>query len=280
MNGVQDVHSDSIAMELQNENINQKADNCFSSKMPFEEILCKADIFEMGHKGNALAPNHLVEIENDYLISSVLITQDVWKSINNDRIFQNGMGDQIPMQRINWFEAALFCNMLSRKANLPSCYEFSQGRLFFDGNKKGYRLPFEVEWENSARANTINEYSGSDKYEEVAHLSTKDNYLKPVKMKKPNAWGIYDMTGNVNEWCNDIYDESAYYKRMKEGKVSSFDVKNQHFEINLQNSSQTQMVVRGGSWFNTPGYSKVYTRHQQNILLPSAMVGVRVIRSV
>lgn len=294
MNGIQDGHLFSIDLnvldlEHQNHKIvgsdkvdkTNKVDKAKDTEFSFKEILCSSNVFEMGHKNHPQAPSHFVEIGHDYLISDVLITQNVWENVCGDYLSKKKENvSNMPIQRVNWFEVALFCNILSRMANLPSCYEFVQGTIFFDGSKKGYRMPFEIEWENSARANSSYEYSGSDIYSDVANLNTKDNYLNPIKMRKPNDWGIYDMTGNVNEWCNDIFDESSYYKRIKKGGISCFDVNEQHFELDIQNSKSTQMVVRGGSWFNTPSYSKVYTRHHQNALLPSAMVGVRVVRTV
>ena len=284
MNSLQDGHP--FSMDIIDLNLaslcHHNKDIPNTTKFSFNEILCSSNVFEMGCKGQPQSPHHLVEIGHDYLISDILITHSIWNDIcgQNEHRKTKEYNSNLPMQRVNWFEVALFCNLLSRQAKLPSCYEFVQGTIFFDGTKKGYRMPFEVEWENSAKANSNYVYSGSDEYNDVASFKTKDSYLTPIKMKNPNAWGIYDMTGNVNEWCNDVFDENAYYKRMKIGKTAYFDINEQHFELDIQRDNLTQMVVRGGSWFNTPNHSKVYTRHYQNALLSSAMVGIRVVRTI
>jgi formylglycine-generating enzyme required for sulfatase activity len=111
-------------------------------------------------------------------------------------------------------------------------------------------------------------------------LKNRSNHTWPVGSKKPNAWGIYDMTGNLNEWCNDLFG-SDHYLKYRSYKI--FDVTQVFFAIDLQalnDFSKLNCVVKGGSWFNSPQHSKVHTRTPQNIMYPSSMVGIRLARTL
>jgi formylglycine-generating enzyme required for sulfatase activity len=248
---------------------------------------CTEGFFWMGHKADMNAPLQYVEVRSPFEIATHLVCQGFWEDLFGDNP-SNWLGRDLPVERVSWLEAIIFCNKISLHLNLEPCYVIADGKIFFDGSKKGYRLPFEAEWEYAAKAPNPHSseasfvYAGSDDYADVANipLKNKSNHTWPVGSKKPNAWGLYDMTGNLNEWCNDLFN-SNHYQKYRSYKV--FDVSQAFFTIDLQalnDFSKLNCVVKGGSWFNSPEYSKVHTRTSQNIMYPSSMVGIRLARTI
>ncbi len=150
-----------------------------------------------------------VNIE-DFLMAKHPVTQDLFFNItkNNPSTF---IGDQLPVETITWKDAISFCNQLSAKLGLASCYSLDPlfEQISFDPTANGYRLPTEAEWQYACQANTQSiRYNEIDKI--AWYKSNADNKTHIVGQKEPNEWGLYDMLGNVWEWCSDIYDETEY----------------------------------------------------------------------
>ena len=162
-----------------------------------------------------------------------------------------GWNDNYPMFHVTWYDAIAYCNWLSIKAGLEKCYYIDDNGIHCDITKNGYRLPTEAEWEYAARGgkNSKNyRYSGSNDYNDVAWIDENTFLTGPraIGTKKPNELGIYDMSGNVWEWCTDYYSPSYYSKSPSKNPV------------NLDPTSYR--VIRGGSWHYSELLATVYTR--------------------
>ena len=157
-----------------------------------------------------------------------------------------------PRTGVRWYDAIVYCNKLSIKEKLTPCYSIKKstnpddwGEVPYDKddssrttwdaatcdfNANGYRLPTEAEWEWLARGGENYEYAGSDNVDDVAWYNT--NGTREVKTKAPNGYGLYDMSGNVFEWCWDWYDDSISSSTAADGAASG-----------------DKRVLRGGSWY-------------------------------
>ena len=220
-------------------------------------------------KGGALSLTEDITAElSDFWIGTYPVTQDLWQAVMsaNPSFFQGG---RRPVERVNWYDCITFCNALSKMQELELVYtinksvrdpnntnEYDDQKWLVTANHAalGYRLPTEVEWEYAARGGQHTRdftYAGSNDLEEVGWFD--DNSLEatwPVGQKRPNELGIYDLSGNVWEWCWDWYAnyQTAY------GDAYMGSMKNPKGHI-----SGEYRVLRGGSWISNPDYCRVDT---------------------
>lgn len=145
-----------------------------------------------------------------FLLSRFPVTQELYLAVTK-KIAVSSEEAQKPVVNISWNDAISFCNLLSLEAGLKECYSISNdGKdIVCDWESDGYRLPSEAEWQYACKAGTTGyRYGEIDKiawYNENSGGKTHE-----VGRKEPNAWGLYDMLGNVWEWCWDLYDEKTY----------------------------------------------------------------------
>lgn len=120
-------------------------------------------------------------------------------------------GDQKPVETVSWTEAVTFCNTLSKLSGLEPCYTLilDSEKIAFNPQMNGFRLPTEAEWQYACQAGTTGIRYG-DLSEIAWYKANSTHNTQEVGKKTPNAWGLYDMLGNVWEWCSDIYDEDIY----------------------------------------------------------------------
>jgi formylglycine-generating enzyme required for sulfatase activity len=174
------------------------------------------------------APVHQVTVSS-FFIDSTEVTQKEYQDIlqssfseTNFPLWDNGQGDLYPAYYLNWYDAVLYCNALSRKAGLDTVYSYSRvsgtagdscrlGDVQTDYSATGFRLPTEAEFEYALRGGNQGEYFWSTGSAEVSgdnycwHVDNGGNVMHPVARKLPNAYGLYDMAGNALEWCSDWY---------------------------------------------------------------------------
>jgi formylglycine-generating enzyme required for sulfatase activity len=149
----------------------------------------------------------------------------------------NFRGGNLPVERIRWNDAARYCNLRSEKEGLTPCYNPTTWECDFSAN--GYRLPTEAEWEYACRAGSTGDYHFEDGPRKLATYAwfrtNSDETTHPVGTRKPNAFGLFDMYGNVLEWCNDFYAPELKGGTNPTGPTSG-----------------AKRVLRGGSWQDRP----------------------------
>ncbi|MED0948816.1 SUMF1/EgtB/PvdO family nonheme iron enzyme [Bacillus mobilis] len=145
-----------------------------------------------------------------FLLAKYVVTMELYDAIANHKpnLFKD---KNKPVVNISWNDAIIFCNLLSKKAGLKEYYSISDDGLIVSSNldSNGYRLPSEAEWQYACKAG-ITGYIYGELKEIAWYNENSDGRIHEVGKKEPNAWGLYDMLGNVWEWCYDLYDEKVY----------------------------------------------------------------------
>lgn len=198
-----------------------------------EMVMVPAGVFQMGSGTGNEAPAHTVRISKPFAIGRTEVTQGQWRAImgSNPSHFK-ACGDFCPVESVSWDDAQEFIRRINARTG------------------KQYRLPSEAEWEYACRAGGRDEYCGGGNLDAVAwYTANSSDKTQPVGQKKPNAFGLYDMSGNVWEWVQDAYS-SNYQGAPTDG--SAWDV----------GSEPTYRVLRGGSWSNLNGIVRATYRYR------------------
>ena len=193
-------------------------------------------------------PTHRVTL-SDYYIGETEVTQTLWQAVmgSNPSYFR---GDNLPVEKVSYEDVKTFITKLNEKTG------------------KTFRLPTEAEWEYAARGGKKSKgykYAGSNNIDDVAwYIDNSDKETHPVKTKQPNELGIYDMSGNVLEWCSNCYG---------------------NYSINAQTnpqkpSSGSNRVIRGGSWLNNAWLCRASFRSYELLSYSNLYLGFRLVMEI
>jgi len=263
-----------------------------------EMVLIKGGTFTMGSlpdETNSFhdeRPQHEVTLANFYM-SKYQITQKEWQEIMESNP-SNFIGDELPVEKVSWYDALVFCNKLSMKRKLNPAYRISGSTdpsnwgvtpvypatsAAWDAveivkGANGYRLPTEAQWEYACRAGMTTPFNTGDNVTaDQANYDGRYPYKKfppgkyrqattPVGTFDPNAWGLYDMHGNVWEWCWDWHGNyTGDAKTDPQGAIIG-----------------AYRVARGGSWSNNARFLRSASRGSSVPAFRDAIIGLRIVR--
>lgn len=208
-------------------------------------ISLQGNTYKMGLNGQSLdeRPAHDVKVDN-FWIAKYEVTINDWKEFckvtNKEmpRMPDWELSPNAPIVGVSWYDAIEYCNWLSIKENLNPCYEKIGKEVKWDKSANGYRLPTEAEWEFAARGGKQSKayiFAGSNDPNTVGwYNENSESNPHKVGEKQPNELGLFDMSGNVWEWCWDWYNETYYRNSPQSNPVGP--------------ESGSTKVLRGGSW--------------------------------
>jgi len=192
-------------------------------------------------------PAHLVKVDH-FLMDQNEVTQEIYEKVvgNNPARRKN---PQNPVEQVTWTAAAKFCNARSMQEGRKPCYDTNTWVCDFSVN--GYRLPTEAEWEYAYRSGASTPFffgSGPEDLKSFAWFQgNSQSKPHPVGQRRPSSWGLYDMAGNVWEWCNDFYGVKYYRQSPAE---------------NPRGPEQGEKrVLRGGAWSTSADSCSAFVRN-------------------
>jgi formylglycine-generating enzyme required for sulfatase activity len=200
-----------------------------------ELVLLPAGTFSMGDgAGREDETPHEVSVSSFYL-DKLPVTQELYSKVMGVNPSKR-KDPACPVERTQWTDAVRFCNKCSELEGLTPCYNLDTWECNFTAN--GYRLPTEAEWEYACRAGSTGKYSFGDAEKELPKYAWlrphSQGKTQPAGQKLPNRWGLFDMHGNVWQWCNDWYSDSYYKECPKENPRGP--------------ASGKKRLLRGGAW--------------------------------
>ena len=245
-------------------------------------LLVQGGTFTMGSTSGYSdeLPLHQVTVSSFY-IAKTEVTQGQWKAVmGSNPSYFTSVGDNGPVEQVTWYSCISYCNKLSIKEGKTPVYSiggntspssWTSGTIVFDTTAKGYRLPTEAEWEYAAKGGNQTHnytYSGSNNVDSVAwywdNWGTTANSTHTVGAKASNELGLYDMSGNVYEWCWDWY--GAYSSTAQTNPTGA--------------SSGSYRLLRGGSWLHFQFFCRVSSRNNNYPDSNYINIGFRVVEDL
>jgi formylglycine-generating enzyme required for sulfatase activity len=204
-----------------------------------------------------------VTISRSFFMDTYPVTQALYQEIMNKNP-SRFRGDDLPVEKVSWFDAIDFCNELSMQSGLGRVYEVKGKKVKIHYERDGYRLPTEAEWEYACRGKTPSERYG--KLDAIAWYSKNSGHqTQGVGQKSPNEYGLFDMLGNVWEWCNDYW-----YPKYPEGSQ----------EDPIGPDDGFDHILRGGSWASFDNIIRSAHRGRQDHYIRDDDKGFRIVRSL
>lgn len=204
---------------------------------------------------------------SSFYIGRYEVTQSQYQELMGKNPSRFAIDPKLPVEAVSWYDAVACCNALSAKEGLEPVYTIKGTEVTADFTRKGWRLPTEAEWEFAARGGTASKgysYAGSNDVAAVAWFVDNSNARTfAVGSKIPNELGLYDMSGNAFEWCNDWYGE---YEQGPQNNPKGVD-------------SGFMRVLRGGSAFRHAGACAVASRTFASPDYTRFGAGLRLVRS-
>ena len=233
-------------------------------------LLIQRGEFEMGDGEIFCAkPAHHVRITRPFFVGAYEVTQAQYEKIlgRNPSKFK---GAELPVQQVSWDDARAFCQALEKTLAQPPNSDALRGVVApVDAAKWTVDLPTEAQWEYACRAGATTPYNSGTTEKDLGlaawYWANSDGKPHPVGQKAPNAWGLYDMHGNVWEWCADYYDENYYGASPRDDPSGP-----------AKGNASADRVLRGGSWFLVPGDCRSAFRQSGFPSLRFSGIGFRV----
>ena len=211
-------------------------------------------------------PVHTVTLDG-FDIAATEVTRGQYEEIMGEKPFHFDGATTLPAERITWLKAVEFCNRLTIREGLVPCYDDSLQTCNFAAN--GFRLPTEAEWEYACRAGTSTIYNTGNEPGDLSRAGwygydagNSDEKPHPVAQKEPNAWGLYDMHGNVLEWTNDSF--GGYSEDAQNNPTGP--------------EGGAYKALRGGSWFSNASHCSSTFRINDRGTRTSYFTGFRIAR--
>jgi len=245
-----------------------------------EMVMVEGGEFDMGNDYSGPddeKPEHTVTLD-DFYMSVYEITFEEYDlfcdAVGYDKSDDGGFGrGKLPVMNISWDDAVFYCNWLSSRNGYDKAYKIKNDStgvfVTVDFTANGYRLPTEAEWEYAARGGSKTKgfaYCGSNDPKEIAWYNvTSDGKPHEVGGKTSNELGIYDMSGNVWEWCWDYYDKN-YYSESEANNPTGPE-------------KGTGRIYRGGNFSTKLDFIRTTKRFSLPQTMESGMIGIRLVRS-
>jgi formylglycine-generating enzyme required for sulfatase activity/Tol biopolymer transport system component len=225
-----------------------------------EMVLLPAGSFMMGDaSGRPDETPHHVSVASFYL-DKMPVTQELYEKVMGFNPSKR-KGKSNPVERTQWTDAVRFCNKCSELEGLTPCYNLETWACNFEAD--GYRLPTEAEWEYACRAGSEAKYFFGDNDADLGGFAwfkgNSGGMTHPVGQKTPNRFGLFDMHGNVWQWCNDFYGEAYYSESPTDNPKGP--------------ATGKMRVLRGGAWDCTADKCRAGYRHKEFPVYSDACFG-------